>query len=168
MSNPRSSFHADPTSRRSPWPWLLAAGPALVVVASLCSAWLAISKSDPVVAENYYKLGLTINRTLAVTPAPHVPTSATIVIGAGGDVSLQLRDMPAAPRFVRLTLRAPGARDGDIEMLAAMSGDRWTGKLHNIPAGRMIVTVESDAWQLPVTVVDRLPATVRLDTSANS
>ena len=51
MSKPRSSFPADSTIPRGPWPWLLAAGPALVVVASLASAWLAISKSDPVVAE---------------------------------------------------------------------------------------------------------------------
>jgi len=40
------------------------AGPAIVVVASLFTAWLAWSTDDGVVADDYYKRGLVINREL--------------------------------------------------------------------------------------------------------
>jgi len=168
MSKPRSSFPADSTIPRGPWPWLLAAGPALVVVASLASAWLAISKSDPVVADDYYKLGLTINRKLAANAPVQAAPSATSVIGSSGHVSVRVPDTLAAPAFIRLTLRAPGARAGRVEMLVAAPGGGWSGKLHAVPSGRQIVTLESDAWHLPVTVVDHLPATIRLGAAANS
>ena len=42
----------------------LAAGPAVVVVASLVSAWIAIRSDDGLVAEDYYKRGLLINKKL--------------------------------------------------------------------------------------------------------
>ena len=41
------------------------AGPFVVVVASLASAWIAIASDDGLVAEDYYKQGLLINRRLA-------------------------------------------------------------------------------------------------------
>ena len=53
---------------REPWPWILMAGPALAVVGSLVSAYLAIHGADPVVDENYYQHGLEINRELAQQP----------------------------------------------------------------------------------------------------
>lgn len=162
MSRRRSSSRADSDARRSPWPWLLAIGPAFVVVASIGTAWVAFARSDPVVADNYYKLGLTINRTLAATPAAAVAPSATIVIDAEGRIAVQLAEIAAAPRFVRMTSRAPGVRQGGIEMLTPMPGSIWFGKLRSIPTGKLIVTIDSDAWQLPVTVIERVPATVRI------
>lgn len=58
------------TSPSAPWwtyghVWLIIAGPALVVVAALFTAWLAIRTPDPVVEEDYYRRGLEINRMLA-------------------------------------------------------------------------------------------------------
>ncbi len=49
---------------REPWPWLLMAGPALVVVAGVITAWIAVVTSDGLVAEDYYRQGLAINQTL--------------------------------------------------------------------------------------------------------
>jgi hypothetical protein len=165
MSKARSSSPADTGATpvgRGPWPWLLGAGPALVVVASLASAWLAVSKVDPVVADDYYKLGLTINRRLPAAPVTDAAPSATIVIGSDGMVSVRLPESVAAPAYMKLTLRRPGAREGDVEMLDASAARSWSGKLHDIRAGRQIVTLESDAWQLPVTIVEHLPATISL------
>ena len=47
-------------------------------------------------------------------------------------------------------------------MLGLSTSGRWSGHLRDVGAGRHIVTLESDAWRLPVTVVERLPATIRL------
>ncbi len=44
--------------------WLLIAGPVLVIVAGLITAWIAISHPDPVLSEDYYRQGLEINKTL--------------------------------------------------------------------------------------------------------
>src|SRR6476646_7248847 len=49
---------------REPWPWLLMMGPAIVVVAGLFTAWLAVSHEDALVADDYYKQGLAINKEI--------------------------------------------------------------------------------------------------------
>lgn len=45
--------------------WLIISGPAVVVVAALVTGWIAIHNADPVLAEDYYRQGLDINKTLA-------------------------------------------------------------------------------------------------------
>ena len=57
------------TQKTGPWwkfghVWLVVAGPALVVVASFITFYLAYSGMDTVVDENYYQKGVEINRTL--------------------------------------------------------------------------------------------------------
>lgn len=55
--------------------WLVVAGPAIVVVASFVTLYLAITRPDPLVTEDYYRKGIEINKTLeskanAVSLAP--------------------------------------------------------------------------------------------------
>ncbi|MES3004172.1 MAG: FixH family protein [Pseudomonadota bacterium] len=38
--------------------WLVIAGPAVVVVAGLVTAWIAVRDPDPVLAEDYYRRGV--------------------------------------------------------------------------------------------------------------
>lgn len=49
---------------REPWPWILMAGPFVVVVAGFITLWLAIKTNDGMVDNDYYKRGLAINHTL--------------------------------------------------------------------------------------------------------
>jgi hypothetical protein len=51
-------------------------GPAIVVVASFFTLYLAISRPDPVTDENYYQKGLEINKTLGGTPSSAAPAMA--------------------------------------------------------------------------------------------
>lgn len=44
--------------------WLLISGPALVVVAGFATLWLAVAHPDPVLADDYYRRGVEINKTL--------------------------------------------------------------------------------------------------------
>ncbi len=55
--------------------WLVIAGPAIVVVASLVTVYLAVSGMDPVVDEDYYRKGLEINKTLSDNPASLAPAT---------------------------------------------------------------------------------------------
>lgn len=64
MSVPHST-----APRSAPWwkfghVWLVIAGPAIVIVAGFITLWLAMSRPDPVVAEDYYQKGVEINNTL--------------------------------------------------------------------------------------------------------
>jgi hypothetical protein len=59
-----------PEDAAEPWwkfplVWMVIAGPAIVVVAGFATLWLAIRTPDPVVAEDYYRQGVEINKTLA-------------------------------------------------------------------------------------------------------
>ena len=50
---------------RQLWPWLLISGPAAVIVAGSATMWIAFASADGLVAEDYYKQGLAINKRLA-------------------------------------------------------------------------------------------------------
>jgi len=170
MSRPPSSFRADGASApasASRWPWLLAAGPAIVVVASLATAWIAATRGDRVVDDNYYKVGLAINRRLAESPAPVDDARATLTITSEGRVRLHVDEASRLPARVSVSLRHPGQRGPALPLVA--DGERdWNGSLADLDAGRRIVTVESDAWNLPITVIDGLPTTIRLGTPAST
>lgn len=50
---------------REPWPWILMAGPLAVVLAGIVTTALAVQSFDGLVADDYYKQGLGINRVIA-------------------------------------------------------------------------------------------------------
>ena len=159
MKNQVSSFPAEarpPSWYRQRWPWLLIAGPFLVVVASLASAWIAVRSDDGVVAEDYYKQGLLINQKLAhVARVTERAPDATISVEADGVVRVRLLSPSAAPAHLRLTLVRPGERDhrAHVVQLARIDGGDWTGAMPSLAPGRWLVTLESEAWRLPVTTV---------------
>ena len=45
--------------------WLLIAGPVAVVIAGFATLWLALATPETLVAEDYYRRGVEINRALA-------------------------------------------------------------------------------------------------------
>ncbi len=53
--------------------WMVVGGPAIVVLASFVTLYLAISRPDPVMDENYYQKGIEINKTLGGTPSSTAP-----------------------------------------------------------------------------------------------
>ncbi|MCX7275770.1 MAG: FixH family protein [Burkholderiales bacterium] len=62
--------HTSTTPVPLPWwrygyVWLVISGPLAVVVAALVSGWIAVRQQDPVLAQDYYRQGLEINKTLA-------------------------------------------------------------------------------------------------------
>jgi len=53
--------------------WLVVSGPAIVVVASFITLYLAVTRPDPVVSEDYYQKGIDINKTLKTPAASLAP-----------------------------------------------------------------------------------------------
>lgn len=57
------------TNEIKPWwsygyVWLMLSGPIVVVIACFITIYIAISRPDPVIDDNYYRNGLEINKTL--------------------------------------------------------------------------------------------------------
>jgi uncharacterized protein len=180
MRNPASSFPADGGGLRTakpwyrePWPWLLAAGPFLVVVASLASAWIAVASDDGLVAEDYYKRGLLINQELKRTAASEERNlGATITVASDGAVRVHMQGLPLGPADVPATLRlnlAHPTRAADDQMLTLTrtAGGDYVGTLSEQTAGRWIVILESDAWRLPTTTISGRLSEVRLGAAAS-
>lgn len=169
MKSPASSFRAERRPSRwyrEPWPWLLMAGPLAVVAASLASAWIAVRSDDGVVADDYYKQGLAINRKLPFMDAHPAPRlGATIVVTAQGEVRVRMEGLSDAPRELRLTLARPDAATGnEVVLLKPGEDGDYTGVLAARGPGRWIVTLESSSWRLPTTITERL-SEVRLGTA---
>jgi uncharacterized protein len=172
MSHRASSFPADAPRRPwyvERWPWLLIAGPALVVVASLASAWIAVRSDDGVVAEDYYKRGLLINRKLAATPQDqHAAAGATLHAGADGVVHAGLEGFSRPPAQLQLILAEPGiAAHEDIIVLSPAADGEWVGALPAQSAGRHIVRLDADGWELPITTIAGPIREIRLGAAAH-
>ena len=134
---------------REPWPWLLMAGPAAVIVAGVITTTLAITSADGVVADDYYKQGLMINQrlqrdqravTLGVTAlVQYAADSGRVrvrVEGAAAPVLVMRLTHPTRAGFdqlVRLTPVAPGLYEGPLALPAH---------------GRWRVVVETPEWRL--------------------
>ena len=67
------------TAQTPPWwryghVWMVIAGPAVVVVASFITIYIAVVGQDPVVDVDYYRKGIAINQTLSDNPASLAPS----------------------------------------------------------------------------------------------
>ena len=158
MSSPRSSSRDSARGDRFPWP--LAAGPAIVVVASLVTLAIAATHDDRLVASDYYKLGLTINRRLAAAPPARHDVAATLTLARDGGVRVRLDE---DARTLALSLRPIGTNaPGTSVALRRVAPGEWTGTAGTSVAHRMTVAIEVDGGALPVTLVDAAPASVRV------
>lgn len=146
---------------REPWPWLLASGPLLVVVASLVSAWIAIRSSDGLVSEDYYRQGLAAQETVSRSEnAIKLGLMARLHLTAG---ALQVTLSATAPDFqlpaaLRVTVSHPTRAGLDQTQLLPRSGDGFSGEFHLPAAGHWLILIEDEKknWRMMGSVV--LPA----------
>jgi hypothetical protein len=53
--------------------WMVVGGPAIVVFASFFTLYLAVTRPDPVMDQNYYQKGLDLNKTMVTNPGSFAP-----------------------------------------------------------------------------------------------
>lgn len=148
----------NPNSRDNPpwyrhrWPWILMAGPGLVVVAGIVTAWIAAATNDGLVADDYYKQGLAVNQTLARNDAAATMQLEARLRLAAGRIELRMisrADTPL-PARVRVTLAHP-TRGGEDQNLV-LSGEKgsYAGQMAALGPGRWYVVIEdeADTWRL--------------------
>lgn len=149
------------TGWREPWPWLLAAGPLLVVVASLITAWIAISSSDGLVSDDYYRQGLAAQETIVRSEKASALGLVARVRVTANSISLTLtaRDpgyrLPAA---LRVTLSHPTRTGLDQSQTVQREGLEYSGRFRLPASGHWLMLVEDDvkSWRMMGSVV--LPA----------
>ena len=151
---------------RDRWPWLLMAGPVIVVLAGFGTAWLAWSTDDGVVADDYYKRGLVINRELErAGRGEMLRLSAVLALAPDGAIRLELSGadgMAAAPAVRARFANATRAGLDRTAALVRMADGTYSGRIVPLPSGRWLVAVETDAWRLPAVEVGGAVAEVRM------
>jgi hypothetical protein len=146
---------------REPWPWLLALGPFIVVIAGIYTAYLAIVSNDGLVTDDYYKKGLVVNQTIASSEqARKLGLTVGVRMTEGGFVArLAAADQAfAMPPLLVLTLSHPTRAGLDQSLVLKREGDAYAGQVRLPKSGHWLVLVEDEtkSWRLMGNVV--LPA----------
>ena len=124
------------------WPWFLIALPATVVAAGLTTWWIAARDADSLVADEYYKEGLAINRVLHRQElARSLGVVAELDAGAGV-VEIRLAG-DSEPSALELFLSHPLDAKLDQQLsLAKILPGVYRGKLSIPPGSRWIWRLE--------------------------
>lgn len=133
---------------RHPWPWLLMAGPGLVIVAGVVTSVVAFRGADGVVSDDYYKLGLAINRTLArESRAAELGINARLRFEADA-VAVAITAREALPERIQLTLAHPTRANADrIVILTRGADGSYRAPLPALAAGRWRAILETPQWR---------------------
>lgn len=146
---------------REPWPWILAAGPFIVVVAAIYTAWLAVTTNDGLVTDDYYRKGLSANQTIARSEQA---TKVGLVAGvriAGETLSVHLRASDKSfvmPPTLAVTISHPTRAGLDQSRVLVRNGDVYSGEVRLPAAGHWLILLEDErkSWRLMGNVI--LPA----------
>lgn len=132
---------------REPWPWILMAGPATVVVAGLFTAWLAVRSDDGLVADDYYKQGLAINKVLSRGEAAARRGIKAELHLADGQVRVLLSGAGNGPLTLQLAHPTRIGMDQSLNLIMVEPGV-YEGRLKPTQPARWHVVLERSGWRL--------------------
>lgn len=137
---------------REPWPWILISVPATAVVAGIVTLWLAVSSADGLVAEDYYKRGLAINRVIEREEAAQKLGLTARVAPGPGRLEVRLVGTPGAhppALFVHLAHATRAGHDLRLRLVPVADG-RYEAELPALPAGHWHLSIEDPqaSWRI--------------------
>jgi len=133
-----------------PLVWLVFGIPALTVVAGLITAWIAVQRADSNVAEDYYKRGLAINRSLdREARAQLLGLVVEISLQANRSMTMRLSGKLTPPESVTLSMTHPVHAEQDRRIIL----ERGPDDLYRatIPQTNRIawdIAIESQDWRI--------------------
>jgi hypothetical protein len=151
---------------REPWVWLLIALPLSAVIGGIVTMLIAVSTSDGLVVDDYYRRGKAINRDLARdrVAAQHRLEAQLRIEVDDRRVTLRLASgdyMP--PDSLMLSLLHPTRKGQDQRIpLLRIEAGRYTGALDALTPGNWYVQLEADDWRLSGKLLAPLTAPVTL------
>ena len=138
------------------WPWFLILLPASVVVAGFSTLYIANRHADDLVADDYYKEGLAINRQLEKKERAVARGIEAQLLIDGEQVQVSLTGDERS-ELLQLRMSHPLESDLDFETKLVRSGENsYLGKLHNPVAPRWHWTLEvpgAEGWRLDGSIV---------------
>lgn len=147
---------------RHGWVWFLIGIPASAVIAGSITIWIAFTRADSLVADDYYREGRAINQRLEKDQAAvdhGVRLASTITTLANGvrriEVLFDARQGLHPPEFIRLRLSHPTLDRMDIQAtLVRVSGVRYASDVPGITSGRWYAQMEDDesVWRVKTTL----------------
>lgn len=141
---------------RQPWPLFVFALPAVAVIASFATLWIAIVYRDSLVDDDYYRQGLAINKSLVRDEAAARAGIAAVTVFSIGDVpAVTIRlagnaNVLAASGAPALKLVHPYDSNSDqiIALTRGVDG-AWRGIASGPVAGvRWRVSLETPGWRV--------------------
>ena len=137
---------------REPWVWLMIAFPMTAVIAGMITIYLAVTTSDGLVVDDYYKRGKTINRDLARDDAAaRYQLRATIVLDLRDNrMQVQLESATAVlPKVLTFSLLHPTQPGHDQMVSLQHAGDGvYYGPVDEVGRGNWYLQLEADDWRL--------------------
>lgn len=134
---------------RHRWPWLLISGPAAAIVAGAVTTWIAFASADGLVAEDYYKQGMAINRLLAKEErARQLGIDLDLEI-APARIVVQLRGTKPEALFVHLAHATRSGHDQRVRLSPTRPGV-YEAELLELPPGRWRIVIEDprSTWRI--------------------
>ena len=134
---------------REPWPWLLMAGPLSVLVAGAVTTWIAFASADGLVAEDYYKQGLSINRRIAREEAARKQGISAAVSLEGSLLRVRLGGAQPEALFAHLAHATRAGHDQRLRLAPAGAGV-YEATLPPLAAGRWRIALEDPrgSWRI--------------------
>lgn len=155
---------------KQPWPWILIGLPLSAVLAGVVTLVYAVRSNDGLVADDYYKQGLGINKVIArQLEASRRKIQAELAVdGNNVVVVLSARDGVAMPEEVRLSLAHPTRAGEDEVVVLARRGKVYAGVLKGGEFGPRNVLIEDVAgdWKLSSVGVFPLKETLRIQAAS--
>lgn len=133
---------------RQRWPWIVMAPPAVAVVAGAATWWIAASGADGLVAEDYYRQGLAVNRDLArEARARALGLRAEVALG-GGRIRVRLAGAAPEALFVHLAHRTRAGFDQRLRL--APAGGVYEADMAPLAPGGWRVRIENpqSTWRI--------------------
>ena len=134
---------------RQLWPWLLISGPAAVLLAGAVTTWIAFASADGLVAEDYYKQGMAVNKVLAREQrAAQLGLSLELEL-ARGKIVARLQGAAPEALFVHLAHATRAGHDQRLRLAPVQAGV-YEAELPELPAGRWRIVVEDPraSWRI--------------------
>jgi hypothetical protein len=129
--------------------WLVAAGPLAVLVAGAATIWIAFASADGLVAEDYYKQGLGINRVLAREDAARARGISAQVVFSEKRLTVHLQGEKPEALFAHLAHATRAGHDVRLRLAPTAPGV-YEADAPDLPAGRWRVVIEDPraTWRI--------------------
>lgn len=133
---------------KEPWPWIVMAPPAAAVLAGIATIWIAVASADGLVAEDYYKQGLALNKVIAREElARRLGITARLDV-VDGRIRVRLEGAAPPALFVHLAHRTRAGFDQRLR-LAPVGGVYEAEMVPLAPGGwRAFIEDPLGAWRI--------------------